>query len=393
MQPPHAPSWACLPSVALRAVVVVCRAVLVCVIAGMLLPRRAAADEAGLREVHITLVGKLAREPSLPERFTSWFDAAQYRVSVREQAVLDSAKVLSPPPDAGVYVWVTLRSDTQARLYFATASTTGAPLYALRELSLDSGLDEVAAERLSQIVHLSALALFDGQGEHERGEVARMLDEEVSANPSSVPLRSPPPALSAPPPSPPPPQPSAPEPPPPRPEAPASSFDFGVGYALSPRSDEGLWHGPALRAGLRFGIGLVLELEAQGYLPMEEDIQTVRLRFWGLGFGAGAGWGFRWSSGWYLSGALGPRVEVVSYQPVTSFVDTITPVSGDVELRPEVGVTGRLGVSGARLGAGLFARAAYALSRTHYDLRTDASEREIAAPSRFLPTLGLELAF
>jgi len=369
--------------------------VFVCILAGSLLSTRAQADAARLREVHIALVGKLAREPALPERFTSWFDAAQYRVTVGEQPLLDTEKVLSPPPDAAVYVWVTLRSDTEARLYFATASAERPALYALRELTLDSGLDEVAAERLSQIVHLSALALFDGQGEHERVEVARRLEEEVPANPATAPARPLPPPPAAPPPLPPvspAPAPARPPPPPP-PEAPAPSFDFGVGYGLSPRSDEGLWHGPALHAGVHFRIGAVLELEAQGFLPTEQDIESVRLRFWGVGFGAGAGWGFRWGSGWSLSGALGPRVEVVSYQPLTTFVDSITPVAGDVELRPEVGVTGRLGVSGARLGAGLFARAAYALNRTHYDVKTDTSEREIAAPSRFLPTLGLELTF
>jgi len=370
-------------------------AVLVCSVAAILFSTRAEADEARLREVRIALVGKLAREPALPERFTSWFDAGDYRVSVREQPALDTEKVLSPPPDAAVYVWVTLRSDTEARLYFATASAGRPPLYALRELTLDSGLDEVAAERLSQIVHLSALALFDGQGEHERVEVARRLQEEVSASPAPAPP-SPPPSAAIVPPVPPAAPPRAPQPawkPPLPPEAPAASFDFGIGYALSPRSDEGLWHGPAARAGLRFRLGLLFELEGQGFLPTEQDIEMVRLRFWGVGLGVGAGWGFRWTSGWYLSGTLGPRVEVVSYQTLATFVDTIAPVAGDVELRPAVGLTGRLGVSGARLGAGLFARAAYALSRTHYDVRTATSEREIAAPARFLPTVGLELTF
>jgi len=394
MQPPHAPSWACPPK-RRRRNAALSIAGFVCLVAGMLLSTRAEADEARLREVHIALVGKLAREPSLPERFSSWFDAARYRVSVREQPVLDTEKVLSPPPDAAVYVWVTLRSDTEARLYFATASADRPALYALRELRLDSGLDEVAAERLSQIVHLSALALFDGQGEHERVEVARRLEEAASANPATAAARQPPPPAVAPPPPPVPPpalQPAR-EPPRPVPEATASFFDFGVGYALSPRTDEGLWHGPALHAGLHFRVGFLLEFEGQGFLPTEQDIQSVRLRFWGLGLGVGAGWSLRGNSGWCLSGALGPRVEIVSYQPLATFVDTIEPVAGDVELRPEVGLTGRLGVSGARLGAGLFARAAYALTRTHYDVRTTTSEREIAAPSRFLPSVGLELTF
>lgn len=347
-----------------------------------------AAAEAGVRQVHITLVGKLVGQPALPERFTSWFDAAMYRVSVREQPALDTDKVLSPPPDGAVYVWLTLRDDTEARLYFATASAEGAPLYSLREVVLDSGLDEVGAERLSQIVHLSVLALFEGQGEHERAQVARMLEEEPATNTLAAPT-PPPVAPSKPPPASPAPAASEPAPSDDR----ALVLEFGVGYALSPRSDEGLWHGPALHVGLSFDSGIALELEGQGFLPLEQDIHAVRLRFWGVGVGVGAGWSMRWSSGWGVSGALGPRVEVVSYEPRASLTDEVTLAEGDTELRPELGITGRLGVSGSWLGAGLFARAAYALSRTHYDVRSGTSAREIAAPSRFLPTVGLELTF
>ena len=344
-----------------------------------------------MREVQIALVGKLAEQPALAERFSSWFDAAEYRVSVREQPTLDTEQVLSPPPDGAVYVWVTLRGEREARLYFATASPDRSPLYSLREVTLDSGLDELGAERLSQIVHLSALALFEGQGEHERAQVARMLDEEPAAHPAVTP---PPPA--PPPPAPPPPAPPPPLAPPPLPDAPAddaSPLALGVGYAVSPRSDEGIWHGPAARAAFRFGSGAVLELEMQGFLPHEEDIETVRLRFWGVGLGVGAGWGTRWGSGWGASAALGPRVELVSYEPHQSLTGELMLAHGETELRPEVGVTGRLGVSGSLVGAGLFLRAAYALSRTHYDVKTSTSERELAAPSRFLPTVGLELIF
>src|SRR6187399_31157 len=172
MHLPHAPSWGCLLKAGALVVLLVCSVT----------RTTQAAAEAGVRQVHIALVGKLMGQPALPERFTSWFDASRYRVDVREQPTLDTEKVLSPPPDGAVYVWVTLRTDTEARLYFATANADTAPLYSLREVTLDSGLDEVGAERLSQIVHLSTLALFDGQGEHERAQVARMLQEEPAAN-------------------------------------------------------------------------------------------------------------------------------------------------------------------------------------------------------------------
>ncbi|HEY6722903.1 MAG TPA: hypothetical protein VI197_02695 [Polyangiaceae bacterium] len=368
---------------------------------GFLMLTTPAAAESGARQVQISLVGELASEPALTERFTSWFDAEKYQVSVREQPALDSQQVLSPPLDGAVYVWVTLHHATVARLYFATAAADRPPAYSLREVLLDSGLDEVGAERLSQIVHLSTLALFEGQGEQERAQMARLLDRERPL-PPPAPRAAPPPAPRA---APPPPtgapraapRPSSPSPPSPVPDPPhaderAVAVEFGLGYALSPRSDEGLWHGPALHAGLRFG-GALLELEGQAFLPHDEDMGTVRLRFWGVALGVGAGWRLGWGAGWSASGALGPRVEVVSYEPSLSLADEITLTEGDTELRPELGITGRVGVRGAALGAGLFVRAAYALTRTHYDLKTDTSAREIAAPSRFLPTAGLELIF
>lgn len=381
MQAPHAPSWGCLPNAG----------ALVTLLVGILTLSMPAAAEAGVREVHVVLVGRLAKEPALPERFASWFDAGQYHVSVREQPTLGTEQVLSPPPDGAVHVWVTLHHATEARLYFAMADADRAPLYSFREVTLDAGLDEVGAERLSQIVHLSTLALFEGQGEHERAQVARMLDEEpVAAVAPAAATPPPPPVL---PPSPPPPAPRPPALSPPPRDHRALALGFGLGYAVSPRSEEGLWHGPAAHAGLRFACGVVLELEGQGFLPHEEDVGAVRLRFWGVALGVGAGWGRSWGSGWSVSGALGPRVEVVSYQPNVSLAHEITLTEGETELRPELGITGRLGVQGASLGAGMFLRAAYALSRTHYDLKTDTSAREIAAPSRFLPTAGLELTF
>jgi len=354
-----------------------------------------------MRQVHIALVGELTREAALSERFTSWFDATEYQVNVGEQPALATEQVLSPPADGAVYVWVTLRNAGEARLYFATADPGQTPSYSLREVALETGLDEVGAERLSQIVHLSALALFEGRGEHERAQVERMLDAEPATSIAPVPAPSAPPApaplaASSPPPAPPPPPPPPAPPPPerssPRPER-KRFLEFGIGYAVSPRSDEGLWHGPALHAGFHLESGAVFELEGQAFLPHDEDIGAVRLRFWGLALGAGAGWGTRWGKGWSASGALGPRIELVSYQPYVSLADEISLTDGETELRPEVGITGRLGVSGTALGAGLFVRAAYALSRTHYDLTSNGSTREIAAPSRFLPTAGLELTF
>lgn len=396
MQPLHAPSWGKLFEP--RALVVL--------LLGIVMLTTPAAAEAGVRQVHIALVGELARTPALAERFTSWFDSGQYQISVHEYPTVDTERVLSPPPDGAVYVWVDLHHAAEARLYFATAGADTAPQYSLREVPLDAGLDEVAAERLSQIVHLSTLALFDGQGEYERAHVARLLDKAppvtpppLAAVPSPPPVVavSPPPVVAAP--APPPVAPRPPPAHPPRSALPpptgdrASALEFGIGYALSPRSDEGLWHGPALHAAYRFGNGAVVALEGQAFLPHEENIGSIRMRFWGAALGAGVGWGLRWGAGWSVSGALGPRLELVSYRPNVSLADEITLADGDTELRPEVGFTGRLGVRGAALGAGIFLRVAYALSHTHYDVKTSTSEREIAAPSRFLPTAGLELTF
>lgn len=360
-------------------------------LAACLLGSYASASEAELRQVHINLVGQVGRQPTLPERFTSWFDPTEYQISIERPDKLDTERILSPPPDGAVYVWVTVRNDAEARLYFASAQPNRAPLYSLREVALDSGLDELGAERLSQIVHLSCLALFEGQGEHQRAEVEQMLDRE---SPPSASVESPPPA--------PPPEPPRKETPPPRydtanDEGRGDDVGFrlegALGYGFSYRSDEGLWHGP--RGGLSAWMGdrFLVHLGVQGFLPHDEDIAQVQLRFWGGSIDLGLGAFARWGNGFLVALSAGPGLDVVRYEPQSSLSEQVSIGTGELEVRPQVGLNLRWAVRGSALGAAVVVRAAYSLSRTHYDLQSDQGSRPIATPSRFLPTAVLELSF
>lgn len=356
----------------------------VCIVRGS-----ACADQAEPRQVHLTLVGMAGKQPTLPERITSWFEPAEYEVSVDREAKLNTERILSPPPDGAVYVWVTVRNDSEARLYFASAQPGRAPLYSLREVALESGLDELGAERLSQIVHLSCLALFEGQGEHQRAEIERMLDEESS----------PPATQSSPPPTPPNRVPERPVDsavdvgePPPRPKV-RFRLDGAVGYGLSYRSDEGVWHGPRLGLAGWVGDRLLVHLGVQAHVPHREDMAELELQFWGGSAELGVGTFQRWGNGFVLALTAGPGLDLVRYEPKDSLSEQVSVGSGDFEVRPQLGANLRLGIHGSALGAAIVLRGAYSLSRTHYDLQSEEGSRPIATPSRFLPTAGLELTF
>src|SRR5690606_620135 len=154
-------------------------------------------------------------------------------------------------------------------------------IYCVRSVALQHGLDEVAAERLSQIVHLSAVALFEGQGEQQREQVKRLLEEEPAAQEAPKPKSEPTLVPRS----------------RPRSEPTESAVERKtplehvavLGYGASLRGDEGIWHG--LRVGLSLSIdrAWTLGLGLQGYLPHERELNEVRLACWGLAFESGVG--------------------------------------------------------------------------------------------------------
>jgi hypothetical protein len=352
----------------------------------------AATEPAEASAVQVMLVGRVAKDPTLGQRISSWFDDA-FRVRVLPVARLDTEKVLSPSADGSVQVWVTLATDAEARVYFATVPPGRDAIYSLRVLALENGLDEMGAERLSQVIHLSAVALFQGRGEHQREEVERMLQEEPTPRRKTEPT----PAVAA---SQKLPEQAALAELSEAPTAEASGWRpgarLGVGYGVTYRSVEGYWHGPRARAALLigwFGFGVSL----QGYLPHSEELPDrtpqLRIRFSGIGVDLQPAVHQQLLSWLEIEYLAGLGVDVVRYRPLSALDARVTIGQGDRELRPNLHAGVRAVLGDASVKWALLAQCGLALSRTHYYLGTGLTRREVARPSRVLPLLALEATF
>jgi hypothetical protein len=221
--------------------------------------------------------------------------------------------VLAPTGDAAVHVWVTLSGSSLARLYFSSdRGAAGGATYFLRELRLESGLDEIGAEHVAEVLNLSTLAFLEGQAHSAREELEQTLRAEPAAEPTSPATKpSPPPKPAAPP---------APVPPPAaaRSRADARVWSARVGYAASYRADEGTWHGPSAAFELLLWRKFGLRAVALSALPTERSLTPLELRFYGAAFAVAPSLRHALGAGVELAWFLGPALEVVRYAPTRS---------------------------------------------------------------------------
>jgi hypothetical protein len=338
--------------------------------------------ETPTQTVEVTLVGEIGSVPAFPERVTSWFDSDRFQVTVRVVARLDPRSILSEKRDRGVYVWVVLRRLDHARLYFASAAgAEGQTTYLIRDLELEGSLDEIGAENIAQVLNLSAVALLDGLAATRREDVERVLREEPDAKGGAEPSMSaahPMQDKSA-----------------PRTNRAASrrrriEAEFALGYGVSLRRDEGVWHGPRVGLAARLASGWGLGVLAQGWLPSKGDMGPIALGFYG-GFARLSG-SFRHmlARGAALEWIVGPGLEVVHYGPVRSLERGVTTGRGDTDARPSVfaGVSGVFRHDSPRIGVTVECRGA--LVRTRYDVVVGDSRRVIGRAAALVPLLGVE---
>jgi hypothetical protein len=334
--------------------------------------------------VEIVLVGAVGALPAFSGRVTSWFDSEQFAVTVRMVARLDPARILSPEPHDGVSAWVLLRDPNHARFYFASASGPNQQTsYLVRELELEQGLDEVAAEHIAQVLYLSIVALLDGQAATDREEMNRVLCEEPTAEPSAEPSASAAQPRQEPT--------HEPKPTPPKPQARAGiESELTLGYGASLRGDEGLWHGPRVGLGVRVADGWRLDVLGQGALPSRREVDVVELEFYG-GFGRLSG-GYRhvFSQNVALQWGVGPGLELVHYRPERSLDANVTVGGGETELRPSLfaEVSGVFASSSPRIAVTI--ECMVSLSDTHYDVVMGDSRRVLGRSAPVVPLLGLE---
>ncbi len=354
----------------------------------------------------MVLVGSIGEDPAFTRRVTSWFDPERYRVAVRRIPRLDPSSILSPRRDGAVYVWVLLWDPHHARLYFACASGSRSepPTYLWRDLALPAGLDEVGAENIAQVLHLSTVALLEGQAGNQREEVERALREEPTAaaraEPSAEPSTGPSAEPSA--------KPSAEPPTSPRrapaersaqrgagaPErAPRLGVELGLGYGASLRGDEGLWHGPRVSSALQGPSGWGLRAAVESALPTRRDLGPLALEFSGALVTFTGSYRRALGRSVALEWSAGPGVEVVHYRPTRSLEPTVTAGSGDTEARPGVvaGMSGVFRPSSPRIAVN--AQGLVPLERTHYDVVTGEERRVIGRAAPVVPSLGVEARF
>ena len=346
--------------------------------------------------IEIFLVGELGSDPTLPRRITSWFDRTAFRVTVTSAPKLDVDRVLKPRGDFVLEAWVALVDKTQARLYFSFAEPHDhRTVYLLRDLRLEAGLDEIGAERIAEVLHLSVLALIEGQAESPREELettlardASMLSAqdqppETSSGPSAVQpenarrdarsrsLSSDRPAKSA---------------------AKSSPFELGLGYGGSFRGDEGLWHGPRVSLHLQ---GAVIGAAAvvEGVLPSTHTFDSITLRTYAVSAALTAELRRAFTQSVAAEAFVGPGIDIVNYAPERSADSEVTVGDGATEGRPKIVLGAALIFGRASPRVSVVGSASIALARTHYDVVVDGQSHVVGRPWVVFPAAGAELRF
>jgi hypothetical protein len=356
------------------------------------------------QRIEIFLVGALGGDQTLGQRVTSWFHRTNFRVTASSAPNLDVDRVLHPQGELVLRAWVVLLDETHARLYFTFVEPRERrTVYLVRDLRLERGLDEIGAEHIAEVLHLSVLALVEGQAESRREELedtlardASMLSEQSQssdANPSSPADRAQPNSSKA--------SETA-----RRDKVPAATrgsrsasggaqargLEYGLGYGGSFRGDEGLWHGPRASLHLR---GSVVDAAAviEGAFPSTHTFGSITLRTYGASAAFLAEYHHALSSSVAAEGFAGPGLDLVHYAPERS-ADSEVSVAGDAtEGRPKIVLGATLVFGHAPPRVSVVASASIALTRTHYDVVLEGENHVVGRPWMVFPTAGAELRF
>ncbi len=311
----------------------------------------------------------------LRQRVVAWFDRDTV-VEFTNVERIDAGQPIVPRTQAGVRVRVSVREEGADLELVATGNHADTRQTLIRWVPLEHGLDEIGAERLARVIHSASVALWEGR------------EIDASETPASAASGVPPSSPSAPPPPPSaqsqtrsdPPSPV----PPTHPRAPVVAegqqigsrwhIAPGIGYGATVQGEEGLGHGPCMRATVTTPVhGSELTLEAQfrpphrfTVGPAEVELQTVTIR-------AGAGWAMVGAGPVVPYGWLGVGPDVVTYG--TTHVDrgtALAPSPGDRSVRASaVLATGAAVALSPDLALRIEARADIPFYHARYQVETD----------------------
>ncbi len=346
------------------------------------------------QRIEIFLVGSLGRDPTLGSRVTSWFDRTNFHVTTSNTPNLEVDRVLRPRSGVALEAWVILLDEKRARLYFTFAEPQeGRTVYLLRDLRLEHGLDEIGAEHIAEVLHLSVLALVEGHAESRREELedtlardASMLSAQTSSTadqPRPNPLPQASETLR---------RDEAPRPKSANGETKDRSFELGLGYGASFRGDEGLWHGPRASFHLRgsvVGAAGVLE----GSFPSTHSFDSISVRTYGASFALLAQSHHTFGESVAGEAFLGPGLDLVHFAPERSADSDVSVADDATEGRPKIVVGAALIFGHTSPRVAVVGSASFALTRTHYDVVLEGENHVVARPWLVFPTAGAELRF
>jgi hypothetical protein len=333
-------------------------------------------DSAQPLQVEIVLVGAGADDLVLGARVQSWFGSSAV-VSVSRQDALIIDNVLKPRADRHALAWLTLRSPTMARIYFAFPGEKGAAArYLYRDVPIEHGLDEIGSERVAQVVHSSISAIVEGQGGASRVEIEHELAADAPKSPPvaeerSVPLAVPPAATTGP------------------------SLAAEVSYRFTSAGGEGLVHGPGLALGATAPLGsyrLGAVLRGEYRVPRSATFDGVTLRWSGGVFRIAGRADLVVDSATRVGLEAGPGLAWVLYDPSASGVSAPLPHAGGSDLRPFGFVGIGISRSMAHLRVGARAEIDLYANRSHFDLDTGTGTRELVGAALAQPSILIEVA-
>jgi hypothetical protein len=323
--------------------------------------------------IELALVGELPESEALSTRILSWFRGLPTLTSVSRLHDLEPNAVFRARERPGVGVWALSRSPALLRLFFAVEGVGDRPRYLVRDVTLESGLDEVGMERVAQLVYLSALALWSGQAESTRRDVELGLgvSEPAVAPPPSSPAAAPLQAAGR-----------------PRRQRLVIGFEYIGRYA----GPAGLSHGPGATLGLALpaaGFSWGPRLHAQLLLPHREDAQSVELELRGSSFALGLVTAFAVGARDFVQAEVGAGLDAVRFRVVSVPESSFVANTSTLDFQPYTYVSAGVETEVGFVRVGAAALLALALVRTHYDVAEENARREVLVPWLLQPGFGL----
>lgn len=337
----------------------------------------ASPDADGPATAVVVLIGPAADGAELGDVLSELLERQRIRPEIVLEERFDPGSLLSEgEADSRVWVFIVLRGEHQARLYFR------GPLgkrFLLREVALKNGLDEVGRELIAQIVETSSVALLHSTAGITRDEAKASLAKQGTEHETP-----PAPAVK------------------PKPAEPHPSSAPPLAAVVAARGVL-VWNhdgGPAVGAGAETGLGtrfgksfvgrarLVFEYRA----PQTIKTPELDASFGSVALRAGIDGGFAAGPHAFLLG-LGAGVDFdrVSTDAVHDPALSLSPESNDVigalrgELRYEVTV-GSLWLATSVL-------ADFATAHTHYDIARPSGTSRLAELWLVRPGIGLGIGW